>query len=464
MLKLRGKRVLVMGLGLLGGARTVTAWLCDRGARVTVTDLKSKKELAASVRALKDKKIMWQLGSHEGIDVAGFDVIVQNPGVPKDADLLVKARKKKIPIHNEASLFFLLARRPLIVVTGTRGKSTTATLLGEMLKGSFPDTIVAGNRGDVPMFSFVADANAKSSDPIVLELSSWHVEGLAAIKQSPKIGVLTNLYPDHLNRYTTLKEYYKAKEQLFAFQKKSDVAIINFDNKPSRETAKRIRSTTLWFSSKQELPASYNGVYKQGDALYYTKGRQRKRIVDLFDIALPGAHNRENLAAAALAARTFGTSIQSIHEAARTFTGIWGRQENLGIKGGIRFINDTSATTPEGLKAFIATYPSAVIIAGGDNKRLSYTDVLKSITKKKVKAIVFLPGSATDVIVPALKKRRLQAPPLHTVSSLPQAFTKALRLARKGDTIGLCPGATSFHQFANEFERGRAFEKLYKKL
>jgi UDP-N-acetylmuramoylalanine--D-glutamate ligase len=463
MLKLKGKRVLVMGLGLFGGGRAVTEWLYSQDAIVTVTDLKTKNELQSSIKGLTNKRITWHLGGHQDEDFTSNDLIVQNPGVPKESKYLTIARNKKIPIYNEASLFFLLATRPIIAVTGTRGKSTTSSLIYKILKREFPKTILAGNRGDVPMFSFTREAVVRTKDPIVLELSSWQVEGLIDIKRSPHIALLTNLYPDHLNRYKSLQEYYEMKTQLFAFQDHGDVAIFNADNTASVHYAKKVTAQIYWFSTNAQLPIGCNGVYKKNTALVYRKGTHEKRIVDLLDITITGTHNEENIAAAALTARLFGASTHAIHETVRSFESIWGRQQHIGVKNGIRFINDTTATTPLALEMFIKTFPGSIIIAGGGNKKLSFSHVAKKLTEKNVKALILIPGSATTTLLQEIARFK-KIPKIVSADNLSLAFKKALSIARKGDTIGLCPGATSFSHFVNMFERGREFEKLVKKL
>ena len=452
-----------MGLGLLGGAESVASWLISEGAKVTITDIKTKKELAKTVSRLKSKNIVWHLGGHVEEDFKTNDYIVRNPGIPDDSPFLKIGKKYRIPIYNEAALFFEQTNREIIAVTGTRGKSTTSTIIAELLMKQYPHTFVAGNRGDVPMFSLIKEAKKKVNCPIVLELSSWQIEGLASIKKGPHIAVLTNLYPDHLNRYKSLSEYYRAKRLLFAFQKKSDLAVFNADNKPSEAAARGVKAKKLWFTTKDVLPKNATGVFKRGDGLFYNYNGHIKRIVDLEDVYLKGSHNIENIAAAVTVVRTYGVSVQDIQDRLRTFKGVWGRQEQLSSIKGRKIINDTTASTPEGLIAYIKTNPGSIIIAGGKNKSLSYKKVASLIKKDSVKAMVFLEGSATELLIKELKKVK-ETPPLYRASSLKEALNKAFSISSEGDTIALSPGATSFHEFNNEFERGKVFEELLKKL
>ena len=463
MLKVRNKKVLVMGLGLLGGGESVAKWLISKGAKVTITDLKTRKQLKNTIARIKGKKIVWHLGGHVEEDFKTHDLIVRNPGVPDDSTYLAIAKKSNIPIYNEASLFFEQTKREIIVVTGTRGKSTVSTLICELLKKQYPYTFVAGNRGDVPMFSLTQEAKKNISCPIVLELSSWQVEGLAAHKMSPHIAVLTNLYPDHLNRYKSLADYYKAKSMLFAYQKKGDIAVFNSGNKASVSFAKNIKAKKLWFTINDSLPKGVSGVFKKGDALFYKHEGHIKRVVDLTDVYIKGEHNIENIASAVTVARTYGISVKDIQDTLRTFKGVWGRQQDLGVIAGRRIINDTTASTPEGLSAFIRSYPGAIIIAGGNNKKLTYKKVAGLITKKTVKAVVCLSGSATKELIKELKLVK-KTPPVYKAETLEKAVKKAFSLSSAGDVIGLSPGATSFHEFNNEFERGVQFEKYIKKL
>lgn len=463
MLRLRGKKVLVMGLGLLGGGQAVTEWLLAEGANVTVTDMKTKRELAKTVKHFKGKKIVWHLGGHSKKDFTSHHIIIQNPGVPKGSPYLAIARAHDIPVYNEAALFFLLAKRPIIAVTGTRGKSTTSSLIYEALKLHDDKTLLAGNRGDVPMLAIANEARKKSASPIVLELSSWQVEGLAIIQKSPQIAVLTNLYPDHLNRYATLDDYYSAKEILFAYQAQSDIAFFNADNTPSCKASKHAPSTVKWFSTERELSEREEGVYKKGASLFEKTHGKTKCLIDLRTVLMRGAHNQSNMAAAAAAAREWGVSSQHIQLAFNTFSGLWGRQQNLGVVRGIRFINDTTATTADGLIACIATYPQSVFIIGGQNKDLSYEGLQMHATKRNIKSVILLPGSASEVMLKILRSLPLRSrPKIRFAQTLTSAFTTAVAVAGKGGTVILSPGAASFNLFLNEFDRGQQFEKLVK--
>jgi len=461
MFEVKGKRVLVMGLGVLGGGEAITRWLIKQGAIVTVTDNKTRKELKDTIATLRPAKVIWHLGKHLDKDFLENDIIIQNPAVPSASPYLAIAKERNIPIYNEAGIFFLIARRPIIAVTGTRGKSTTSTLIFEMLKKTYPHTVLAGNRGDVSMFSIIDSVQKRAKNPIVLELSSWQVEGLVKIKKSPETAVLTNLYPDHLNRYPSKAAYYKVKQQLFAFQKKSDLAVLNYDNKSLRTFAQTLRSQVRWFSMNNSLPQLAEGVYKQKDALYYQRGSHIKRVADLTETLLKGSHNHENIAAAIVVARAYKVSVQDIQEVLKKFKGAWGRLSVVKKSNGITYVNDTAATTPEALIACIATYPGSIIIAGGENKGLSYIKLSRLITKESIKALILLPGSASDALLQALKKeKQLQLPPIRQVKNLKTAVAAAQSIAKPKDRIVLSPGAASFNQFVNEFDRGEQFEKL----
>ena len=250
MVNYKNKKVLVMGLGLHGGALAVVQWLLKHGAQVTITDTKDAKALKSTIDKIKkfpgSKKIKYSLGGHVNSDFVGQDLIIQNPGVPKNSPYLKIAKKNKTTILNEATLFFQNFAGPIIAVTGTRGKSTTASVLSGIVKTQYPKSVLAGNIAKTAMMS-VVDTLPKNSWP-VLELSSWQLEGLDPFHISPHLAIVTNVMIDHLNRYDSFNDYKQAKFFICKYQKANDIVVLNADNVHTKSFAKKVKSQVYYFS------------------------------------------------------------------------------------------------------------------------------------------------------------------------------------------------------------------------
>lgn len=441
-----GKKILIMGLGLHGGGVAVARWFVRAGARVTVTDLKSARELASSLSELGfyRRKITFVLGRHRAGDFRNADLVIQNPGVPRESKYLDLARRAGVRLENEASLFVrLVGRERIIGVTGTRGKSTTAALVYEMVKRKYPRAILAGNIR-IPMFDQL-DRALKTSAPIILELSSWHLEGMGEHGLSPYVAVVTNVLVDHLNRYKSMADYGRAKEQIWRHQTHQDIVVLNRDNPITRAMASHVSSRVIWFSVKKSSPL-------------------------LASLRLQGEHNRANAWAAITAARALKVSLSAIRAALQKFSGLTGRLEVIGKHRGVTFINDTTATTPDATLAALSTIKGPIIlIAGGSDKKLDYRALAQEI-RQRCKSVVLLPGSATDKLVRAMLNVKTQMsnqisnPNVKLVSSMVEAVRKVVRLSVRGDTILLSPGAASFGLFKHEFDRGDQFVRAVKDL
>lgn len=476
-----GKRVTVMGLGLHGGGLGVATWLIRHGAKVLVTDMKDAHVFASSVRALEKAYITasrtkgvrtyrprYVLGRHDARDFSGTDMVIQNPGVPREDPYLVIARKAGVPIETDVSLFFMMCPFPITAVTGTKGKTSTTAMLGEMCMHYDARTVVAGNiRVSVmdALDDLIRIAGKRgASIPVILELSSWQVEGLRPHRMSPHVGVVTNIKRDHLDRYRDMTDYAKAKEGLVKFQKQGDIAVLNHDDpKVVKMAGKRHR--ILWFTGRS-LPGGKDGCYIRG-------GKIRLRIADeAMDIALvsairmKGAHNVTNAVAACAAAFATGVPVSAIRKGIRSFVGVSGRMEEIAKSKGVIFVNDTTATTPDAVIAALDAYKAkrrhVILIAGGADKRLLFADMARAI-KRHVKHLVLLDGTAT----PKLEKALLEAGsavPMDPAPSMRSAVKEAMRHAGKGDIVLLSPGCASFGMFVNEFERGDRFVKEVKRL
>ncbi len=455
-----GKKVLVMGLGLHGGGVSVVRWLLKNKAQVTITDLKISSELKFSLNKIKKlpgaKNIRYTLGRHEFEDFTNQDLIIQNPGVPTNSPYIKKAREFGIPIVNEAVMFFGRYAGKTIGVTGTRGKSTTASLLHHILKSPIKGNVLTGNIATTPFFDIV-DKLKKNSWPVA-ELSSWHLELMDEYKISPAIGVVTNVLRDHLNRYSSFRDYQLAKFAIIKHQSKSDIAVLNADNIISKNFAKHTKSKVYFFSLKKKV----KGAYLEDKHIYFFDGQKNILVMPTDRIRLLGRHNLANILAAVTVAKVLRISNDKIKKAVNSFRGIDYRLEYKGKVRGRDIYNDSTATSPDATLAAINALGSRsiVLIAGGVNKDLDYALLAKKI-KSKVKFLALLSGTGSDSLLTELKKIKYPTDKYQAnINKLPVAWALSLKKSSVGDVIVLSPGGASFNMFINEFDRARQFDKL----
>lgn len=439
----QNKKVIIMGLGLHGGGASAAKFFYNQKADVLVTDLKTKSQLKESIDKLKGLKIKYVLGRHRIEDFKNSDLVLKNPDVSSNSPYLKAAKN----VETDISLFFKLSKAHTIGITGTKGKSTTATLTHHLLKTKYPKTFLAGNIGVSPLEIVL---KAKEKDKVVLELSSFELED---INVSPNIAVITNILKDHLNRYDSMAKYINAKKAIFKYQKKNDILILNYDDKRLRKFSSKAFFYSL--KGKPKNPAAY----LKDSKIYF--GSKAKATMDVDDFHLLGEHNISNLLAAVSVAKMLGVSCKDIKNAVKGFKGVKSRQELIAIKNNVRYYNDTTATMPEAvieaIKAFKKEFKESnlILIAGGQDKGLDYKNLIKEINKN-VYCLILLPGTASDKIKRGVKKEIVFA------SSMKEAVRKSKKIAVKGDIVLLSPGAASFNLFKNEFDRGEQFIKSIK--
>ncbi|TSC77151.1 MAG: UDP-N-acetylmuramoylalanine--D-glutamate ligase [Parcubacteria group bacterium Gr01-1014_31] len=457
------RRVLVMGLGLHGGGLQVARWLVQHGANVRVTDLKVASALASSLRQLpRSPCLTLALGGHRAADFRWAEVVVQNPGVPRESPWLALARRSGARIENEATLFFkLVGPSRIIGVTGTRGKSTTTALIAAMLRRRFRGTVMAGNIASVPMFS-VVDRVRRSAAPVVLELSSWHLENLGEQKMSPQVAVVTNVLSDHRNRYRSQASYAAAKWQIFSHQHPGDVAVVNADNPTTRAFSRACRGRVVRFG--RHCGATRPCLTVRGRHLVWREGKASQRVVPAYASHLPGDHNLSNLMAAAAVGRIMGVPNADLRKAVAAFRPLPYRQQVVCRRRGVTFVNDTTATTPDAAIAALRTFGArrrVVLVAGGSDKLLPEAEfrALAREMKGSVKAVVLLSGKGSARIIRALRRENFQSPLVTDVNSMADAAGIARRLAVSGDIVLLSPACASFGMFTNEFDRGDQFNR-----
>ncbi|MCI0478966.1 UDP-N-acetylmuramoyl-L-alanine--D-glutamate ligase [Candidatus Uhrbacteria bacterium] len=455
------RKVLILGLGMFPNGSGVSAarYFLRQGAEVRVTDQKTAKELGANVRTLKTyRRVRFILGKHRSEDVRWADVVVRNPRVRATSPEMKLAIKLGKRIESDVTLFMDKCPCPIVGITGTRGKSTTTALVGEMLKRSGIRTWVGGNILVSPL-TFLDDV--KRTDVVVLELSSFMLESTGDRGLSPHIAVFTNLFQDHLNAYEGMEDYAEAKAQIFRHQMPDDVAVFNADDARCRAYAKEAPSRTFLFGSRQEADARMTAR-----DLRWTDPATGKRGVLLKrkEVRLLGDHNAMNVLAAALAARLAGATLPGIRSAATSFTGLENRLEHVATVGGVRYVNDTTATSPDGAIAAIrAVAPIAKrlhLIAGGADKELAFDILAKDIRKARA-CVTLFHGTAFKAFAKALRRVGV---PFGIVGSMREAVEMHRLHATKGDIVLLSPGCASFGMFQNEFDRGNQFKKLVKAL
>ncbi|MGI8424966.1 MAG: UDP-N-acetylmuramoyl-L-alanine--D-glutamate ligase, partial [Chloroflexota bacterium] len=426
-----GMRALVMGLGVHGGGAGVARFLAQRGARVTVTDLLPAHALQASIASLEGLNVRWVLGEHRAEDFTGVDFIVRNPAVPSTNRFLHLARAAGVPIYMEMTLFFMECPPDRVVgITGTKGKTTTTSLLGAIFKADGRDVVVAGN---LRVSALEQLDRIGSGTDVVLELSSFQLEGLDVIQTSPRAALLTNLMTDHLNRYPSMAAYLDAKKHVYRHQGTDGILALNRDDPALRALASEAPGFVVWYGADDDVP-----------------GAAESR--------LRGRHNRANMAGAAALASALGVERAVIKRAVREFPGVPYRQELIRELDGVQYVNDTAATTPDAALAALEVMDRPVVlIAGGADKELEFDAFARSVGRlgERLKAVVLLEGSATSKMAPAFGQKA--AGPFYDFRA---AVEFARDLASAGDVVLLSPGCASFGMFRNEFDRGNQFNAI----
>lgn len=449
---LRGRHVLVMGLGLQGSGMAAARYAVQQGASVRVTDMKSAEVLAPSVRTLAGLPIEFVLGEHRAEDFLWADMVIRNPGVPLSSLYLRLAREHGAQIEMEIALFFLACPARIIGITGTRGKTTTSTLIYEILKASGAHTVLGGNVAGVETLSLLPQITSETL--VVLELSSWQLEGLAPHAISPQVAVMTNVYPDHLNTYSGMEEYAEAKANIFRHQHATDLAIFNYDNPWTRRFGQEAPGHT-WFTSLER-----GGSF----------ARSSTDITPFLfrDTPLAGRHNLENILLATTTARLLAISDEVIGETVRQFHGVSHRLEEVAVINGVCYINDSTSTAPvAGRVALEAFDAPLVLVAGGDTKHLPLENWPETIVRR-CRDVILLQGSGTGELLQALDEQaRIQGksnPVRGVFDDFIQAMDAAVARSRPGDVLLFSPGYTSFGMFLNEFDRGNQFIAYVRQL
>ncbi len=451
----RDKRITVFGLGLNDGGVGTVLFLAKHGAReIIVTDMKSREELAPSLLKLASyKNIVYVLGQHRPEDFTHVDMVVKNPAIPWTNEYVKMALAHRVPVEMDSSLFFQFCPAPIIGVTGSKGKTTTASLIAHMLEHAGRPVVRVG----ISQVGVLGVLSRVTKDSIVVfELSSWRLSALERLKKSPHIAVLTNIYPDHLNYYKTMAAYMADKKNIFAFQKNTDVVVANFDNALVQEMVQNAPGSILFASTVQALDG--DGAWRDGETLLLSNQGKEQVLLPVENIPLVGDHNRMNILLAALATLAAGLSVKDVRAGIVSFPGILNRLEKVAEKNGVTYYNDTAATIPDAAVAALRSFAQpTILLAGGSDKNLEFSGLAQEIVKCP-KRTIFFQGAGTDNLLLAIRALLPEGKhQFEIVDSMSEAVRRAAEYAAPGDIVLLSPGAASFGLFQNEFDRGEQF-------
>jgi UDP-N-acetylmuramoylalanine--D-glutamate ligase len=494
-----GTRALVVGLAREGTA--LTRFLVERGARVTVTDVKPAKALTDSVAALADLPVSYALGGHPLRLLDDAEILFVSPGVPLEIAFLVEARRRGLPLSSETRLFTRLCPAMVVGITGSSGKTTTTALLGEMLESAGWRTWVGGNIGR-PLIGHLEEM--RPTEMVVMELSSFQLEFFAPWPEpiresggierdgvlfdtagwSPPISAVLNITPNHLDRHPTMEAYIAAKAQILKHQRAGNVTVLNLDDPVTREMgqlAARRGQRVLWFSLERDVE---EGAFSHGDELVLRLGGQEEMLCRVQDLKLLGRHNLANvLAACALVAAVSamfpegaglpttgaGLPAEALRRAITSFPGVEHRLELVRERNGVLWYNDSIATTPERTVAALRSFDQPIVLlAGGRDKHLPWGE-MAILAWHKVRHLILF-GEAADLIEGAMRESEHVATDspyathLHHAGTLPRAVELAAQWAQSGDVVLLSPGGTSFDAYADFAARGEHFRQLVRAL
>ena len=445
-----------MGLGLHGGGVAAARFFSEAGAQVTVTDMNSPRILEPSVNQLSAYPIRFVLGEHREEDFKNSDLVIKNPAVPPSSPFLQMAPQ----VETDLSIFLQFASNPIIAVTGSKGKSTITSAVHQTLLYTHPHARLGGNITVSPL-SFLPDLLAGSTQPpVVLELSSWQLADLKGRNiLKPKIAAITNILPDHQNRYAGMDEYIADKKVIYGGQNSGDWTVINGDDPASPQFRDETKGQILSFTASQK-EENQQGAWLEKDSGYARIGTKKLKLFE-GELALPGLHNRMNLLCSGLILAAFGEDENTIQSGLTRFSGIRHRLEFIKTVKGVSFYNDSAATIPHATAEAVKSFTQPVhLIMGGTDKDLDFT-ILDPVLKTP-RGIHVLSGSALEKIETLFRKAGV--PFKGPFDSLAAAAESAFAEAVPGDAVVLSPGCASFGMFLNEFHRGDEFVRIVQGL
>ena len=447
MMELKGKKVLVVGLGKSGLAAAL--FLRRRGAHVTVSDVRSNEALAKDIPALLEEGIMVETGGHGLLTFRRQDLIVVSPGVPLNTPELAQVKSFGLRVIGELELAARFLKGKTLAITGSNGKTTTTSLVGEILEKAGIPTLVGGNIG-VPVVALIDQSTDDTWS--VLEVSSFQLESTERFH--PAIAVILNITPDHLDRHGSFENYALAKERIFAAQNENDFVILNADNARAAQAAARSVARVYFFSVEHSV---LQGAWVEDGFLVYRPGKDQptEKIMPLSGVPLKGAHNVENVLAAACASRLAGATAEQVRSGVESFQAVEHRLEFVAKINGVDFYNDSKATNVDATAKAVASFSSGIhLILGGKDKNSDYTQ-LAQLLRARVRAVYTI-GSAAAKIENELRG----VVSILSCETLDNAVSAAASAARPGEVVLLAPACSSFDQFENYEQRGKVFKEL----
>ncbi len=451
-----GKRVLVLGAARQGLA--LARWLSRHGSHVTLNDSRSASELVSAQASLADTNVKWAVGGHPLELLNTTDVLCLSGGVPLTLPIVQEAVKRGIALSNDSQIFMEVVPCKTIGITGSAGKTTTTTLVGEMARHQFGKrAFVGGNIGD-PLINYVDDM--KADDLAILELSSFQLEQMTI---SPNISAILNVTPNHLDRHGTMEAYTNAKARILDFQTEKDTAVLGFDDKGAWSLRNKVKGKLFTFSL-HDLREDLNGAYLHDGLLNLRDGNAYLPLLLREKIQLRGDHNVSNVLAAFTIGHAAGFKLDDMLEAVDEFRGVPHRLELVRELNGVRWYNDSIATAPERSMAAIHAFDEPIVLMlGGRDKDLPWDEIAKLIRQRVDHLVVF--GEAAEMIqktVAGIGGER--SVDIRHAKDLKEAVAQAAQAASAGDVVLLSPGGTSYDEFKDFAERGEAFRKWVQEL
>ena len=449
----KGKYVAIMGMGVSN--TPLIKYLMDLDANITVFDKKSEEELDKSlIEEYAIQGVKFSLGENYLKNLVGYDIIFRSPSMRPDIPELEKELDRGAILTSEIEMLIDLCPGKIIGITGSDGKTTTTTLIYKMLEAAGYHCYLGGNIG-IPLFAKIDEM--RSEDIIVLELSSFQ---LMTLKKSPQIAVVTNVSPNHLDIHKSYEEYIEAKKNIFKYQDKDGIVVLNYDNDITRDFSLEAKGEVRYFSTRVKLD---DGVILDNNMIKISEDKIRKQIINVDDILLLGAHNIEN-ACTAIAAVKDLVKPEDIVSVLTTFKGVEHRNEFVRLLNGVKWYNDSIGSSPTRTIAGLVSFKNKVIlIAGGYDKHLDYTDMGRYIVDH-VKTLVLLGQTKEKIKTATLQEIERRGGnidlPIIECTSLEEAVKKADEIAREGDTVFFSPASASFDMFKNFEERGNKYKEL----
>jgi UDP-N-acetylmuramoylalanine--D-glutamate ligase len=445
-MNLKDKKILLVGLAKTGVS--TIKHLDKLGANIIVNDIKNKETLSEILKELDDlSNVEYILGYHpENVD--DIDMAVVSPGVPLDLPFILKLKSKDIEIIGEVELAYRLSNKPMFIgITGTNGKTTTTSLVGEIFKEANVDTYIVGNIGN-PVIDTVGIANEKSV--LVTELSSFQLESIDTFK--PKVSAILNFTEDHLNRHHTMQNYIEAKARILMNQNSEDFCILNYDDEKVRELSDKVKAKKIFFSRKKQLE---EGIYLDTDNNIVIDINDKIVLLNKEELSLPGNHNLENCMAAIGISYVSNVDIEVIKGVLKTFAAVEHRQEFVRNLNGIMFVNDSKGTNPDSTIKAIQSYKRPIIlIAGGIDKQSDFNELLE-VAKENVKALVLL-GETAPKIESIAKEKGFER--IYKVKNMKEAVNTSYEIADKEDVVLLSPACASWDMYKSFEVRGNDFK------